>query len=426
MEMTKGIEALRQDARDLFQAGVEAADPGPATARALDDYRNQIDEAQSLTLLALGKGAVAMAEAALPVLRSKLRRGVIVTTEMAARPVADLKVISAGHPVPNGGSLAGGEALAEAASEAGEGELVVVLISGGGSALAVAPAEGLELADKIALNEALLKSGADIVEMNAMRSAASRLKGGGLARLAHPAKVLSLILSDVPGDDPAVVASGPTAVDRRNARALEAAVDRLRMSGFPSDKLELIQHAVHESDIMPEVINRIVGSNEISLETVAQRAAESGWGVEILDRWLDGDVEEAARRFLAAARASEKKDHPIAILAGGETSVTVSGEGRGGRNQELTLHFARLCQDGRIDRPWCFLSGGTDGRDGPTDAAGGVVDAATWDRIERSGADAEALLADNDSHRALAAAGDLLVTGSTGTNVADIQILLLK
>lgn len=420
------IAALRREALDLFRVAIAAADPGPATARALAGYRKEIDAAKSVTLLAFGKGAVAMARAALPMIGDKLRRGMVVTTEMAAEPIDGLDVIAAGHPVPNEGSLAGGQALAAAASQAGQGDLVLVLISGGGSALAVSPIEGLTLDDKVALNRALLRSGADIVEMNALRSAASRLKGGGLAELASPARIVSLILSDVPGDDPAVVASGPTVPGAQNPAALETAMEKAGSAGFPQKKLALIDAVRRAAGEASDVTNQIVGSNAISLDAVVSASREQGRTVIVLDRWLEGDVQEAAERFRTAALENVVQDAPLAILAGGETSVVVKGEGRGGRNQELALRFAQLAHDAPIERPWCFLSGGTDGRDGPTDAAGGLVDAGSWQRMIESGAAPGELLARNDSNRALAASDDLVITGATGTNVADIQILLLR
>ncbi|OXS99405.1 hypothetical protein B7H23_14695 [Notoacmeibacter marinus] len=420
------VEELRQEAADLFHVAIDAADPGPATARALLNRSEVIEAAKSVTLLAFGKGAVAMARAALPIVGEKLRYGVVVTTEMAAEPVENLEVIAGGHPVPNEGSLVGGEALARAATQAGGGDLVLALISGGGSALAVAPIDGLDLSDKIALNRALLRSGADIIEMNALRSAASRLKGGGLAYLAAPASVLGLILSDVPGDDPAVVASGPTAPGAANPSALTKAIERVGAAGFSPEKLKPIAATRAEPPTPGDVINRIVGSNSISLDAVAAFAEKMGWKTVILDRWLEGDVADAAERFHAAAQDCVRSDAPVAILAGGETSVTVTGEGRGGRNQELALRLARICHERPFKRDWCFLSGGTDGRDGPTDAAGGLVDAGSWQRIIDAGVMPDALLANNDSNKALAASGDLLTTGPTGTNVADIQILLLR
>ncbi|MCP1198083.1 glycerate kinase [Notoacmeibacter sp. MSK16QG-6] len=424
--MTGSIEALRQEAVDLFRIAVDAADPGPVTARALEQYASEIEAAKTVTLLAFGKGAVAMAKAALPAVEGKLRRGVIVTTDLAAEPVGDLDVIAAGHPVPNDGSLAGGKALARAASEAEDGDLVLVLISGGGSALAVYPVDGLELSDKIALNQALLRSGADIVEMNALRSAASRLKGGGLARLAHPARVVGLILSDVPGDDPSVVASGPTVSGASNLAAFKRAAARAGEAGFPRAKLDRLIATDTKQTATGSVANRIVGSNSISLYAAVNAARERGWKVMILDRWLEGDVQEAAERIHAAAYKEAALDGALAILSGGETSVTVTGDGLGGRNQELALRFAGLCQTMPIERDWCFLSGGTDGRDGPTDAAGGLVDAASRQRMLNADAAPDALLANNDSYKALAASSDLLMTGPTGTNVADIQIFLMR
>jgi hydroxypyruvate reductase len=302
-------------------------------------------------------------------------------------------------------------------AEAGPADRVSALISGGGSALLPAPVEGVSLADKAETSRLLLGAGVDISQLNLVRQALSRLKGGGLLRAAHPAPVTGYILSDVIGDDLRVIASGLTVApvgSRDQARALLQGLDL--WPKLPASVRAALEREGNTGPL-PAARNILIGSNRKSLE--AMQAAAGADAVIISDR-LEGDVADAAARIIAAAQSAGDR---ACLIFGGETTVRLQGTGLGGRNQELALRVAMAMPD--LGRPWVFLSGGTDGRDGPTDAAGGVVDAGTVARIRAVGGDPAALLANNDSHRALFLAGDLLVSGATGTNVADVQVLLM-
>lgn len=414
---------LRTAALGFFDAGVTRADPEVATRAALEDRSAKLEAARRVVLLALGKAGIAMARAALPYVEHKLARGVVVTTEDVATELAGLEVVCGGHPVPDEGSLDGGRRLVEAAHTAQDGDLVLVLVSGGGSALAVAPPDGVSLEDKMALSDLLLKSGADITQMNTVRGNVSTLKSGGLARAAAPAEVLALLLSDVPGDDPAVIASGPTATETPGRAAAIATLAQFGLSDdIPRSVRAHLDRAEDRTPAMAE--NVVIGSNDLSVAAVERAIERTGRRVIRLPGWLGGDVGDAAQTLFDRMHEAAG-DAPLAIVAGGETTVRVSGGGSGGRNQEMALRMALLAETRPIPGPWCFLSGGTDGRDGPTRAAGGLVDAGTLSRMRDAGIDPEARLSDNDANPALAASGDLIETGQTGTNVADIQIALL-
>ncbi|WP_299840359.1 DUF4147 domain-containing protein [uncultured Jannaschia sp.] len=397
---------MRDELIDIFAAGLRRADPGPAVTEALSEA------AAPSVIVALGKASVAMARAAYE--RFPGTPGLVVTNAENASdpPEARVLVVVGEHPVPGPGSAAAGEAALAQVADLGVEDRVLALISGGASALAVAPVEGVTLADKAAVSRLLLASGLDITAMNLVRQNLSRLKGGGLARAAAPATVETLILSDVVGDDLSVIASGPTVPPAGGPGAARALLEAEGLW----DKVPASCRAVlarRGPDATPQGPVRLVGSNRLSAEAMLAVAP----GAVLEDAPLTGDVAAAAERIAAVAR------HGAAgtTLWGGETTVRLRGQGRGGRNQELALRVALALRD--LARPWAFLSGGTDGRDGPTDAAGGLVDDGTLGRIAAAGLDAEALLAENDSYPVLAASGDLLMTGGTGTNVADLQIL---
>ncbi len=393
---------MRNELRDIFLAGVRRADPEVAIASALQGT------APPDLILSLGKAAIAMARPALD--RWSGTRCLIVTNPENAADLPGATVLLGGHPVPDAGSLAAGAALLAEAEALGSGDRALILLSGGGSALAVAPSEGVTLADKAEVSRLLLGAGLDIVAMNLVRQNLSCLKGGGLARALAPAKAEVLILSDVVGDDPAAIASGPTVHPLGDARAARTLLEGANLwARLPeSCRAALSREGFADTPALPFCL---VGSNRLSAE--AMLAAAPG---AILDPTpLEGNVAEAAARIARAAAT------PGTILWGGETTVILRGDGRGGRNQELALRVALALRG--LDRSWTFLSGGTDGRDGPTDAAGAIVDGGTLDRIAAAGLNVDAMLAQNDSYPALAVAGDLLMTGGTGTNVADLQIL---
>ncbi len=438
-------------ARELFRAGVNAADPLRATRDAIvldaDGLALRRDHGEprrgrwrGIRAVGFGKAACAMASALEDLVAREEWRGpgIAVTNHDNVRDVTGFEVLGAGHPLPDEAGVRGAERVAAAARELDDGDLLLVLISGGGSAILPAPAEGISLADKVATTDLLLASGADIGELNTVRKHLSTLKGGGLARLAAPASVHALILSDVIGDDPSTIASGPTVPDRTT---FADAVEILERRGL----LERVPESVRrrllcgrdgaiadtpkpDDPIFSRAGATLVGGNGRSLDAV--RSAAAGWAarVVVLSRRLCGEARAEAVNFAAAVRVTlADSTRPLAVIAGGETTVTVRGRGRGGRNQELALAFAlEVERIGGLPGDWVFLSGGTDGRDGPTDAAGGIVHPRSLERMRAAGIDPAARLEENDSHAALAASNDLLVTGATGTNVADLQIFLAE
>jgi hydroxypyruvate reductase len=411
---------LRAVALRLFQVAVAAADPAGALRRALALHPvSPPDAGGTYILIAVGKAAVPMAEAAIAVLRDAPIRALVVTNYENARDVAGATVMASGHPVPDENGEKAGQAVADLLETAGKRDRVIALISGGGSALLPAPAPGLTLEDKAAVNRLLLANGFEITEINLIRQQLSRLKGGGMLRLAAPAPVTSFILSDVIGDDLRTIASGPTVAPlgtRADARDLLTA--RGLWDDLPAPVRANLEAAEPHCAPSAPARNHLIGSNRVSLVAVT---AACGPTAQISNDRLVGDVEAAAAEIITAATSALRAR--ACLVFGGKTTVTLRGKGKGGRNQELALRVAMAMPD--LGRDWAFLSGGTDGRDGPTDAAGGVVDVGTVERIRLAGGDPAALLAQNDSNRALALADDLLVTGATGTNVADVQILML-
>lgn len=409
---------LRARARAIFDRAVAAADPALALRKELAARPLPVPSGGGRSfVIATGKAAPAMLTEALRHVRGA-HTALAVTHHDNPAEVPGATVLRAGHPVPDASGLAAGQRVMDLLRQAREGDRVIALISGGGSALLPALLAGITLADKAELNRLLLGAGLEITQMNLLRQQVSQVKGGGMLRLAAPAPVTAYILSDVIGDDLRAVASGPTVApigSREEARtvAMEAGI-WARLPGSIRARLEESAAPAPEPPV-PE--NILIGSNRMSLEAALAEAARGG-AARIVSDALVGDVGAAADRIVEAA----KGQGACALLFGGETTVRLSGSGLGGRNQELALRVAMRAEE--LGAGWLFLSGGTDGRDGPTPAAGGFADAGTCARIRAAGLDPAALLSDNDSHRALDAAGDLLVTGATGTNVADIQVFL--
>ncbi|MEM9580996.1 MAG: DUF4147 domain-containing protein [Pseudomonadota bacterium] len=403
---------IRAQAQDLFRVAVRAADPDRAVRRFATDHGLSTAPDGNTLIVAFGKAAPAMARAALAHVPAGTEC-LVITHHENAQEVEGATVMTAGHPVPDAAGAKAASELIGRIKALGEADQVIALVSGGASALLPAPPEGISLADKQALNAALLASGLDIVSMNLVRQQVSDLKGGGLARLASPASVRALILSDVIGDDLRAIASGPTVSPLGTA---EDAIGILQTAGVWDRVPQSIKdHLTRSTGAVetPQADNHLIGSNRVSLDAMRQASA----GAQIVSDRLEGDVDAAAELVATHARAAQAGVH----LFGGETTVVLKGDGKGGRNQELAARVAQKLAG--LKRPWVFLSGGTDGRDGPTDAAGGVVDGGTW---ARAGGRAEALLANNDSYALLKAAGDLLITEATGTNVADVQVLILE
>lgn len=419
------MSTLHQDATALFEAAVARADPAAALRQGLlSTPLTSPGPTGQHYILAIGKAAV-------PMMREMLRQSpkprqalVITNPENLTDDLPGARVLAGSHPVPDQASADAGAAVIDFLSQTTAQDRVTVLVSGGGSALMVAPAAGLSLADKAAVGAALLASGLDINEMNLVRQQLSDLKGGGLLRHAAPAPVQAYILSDVIGDDLRAIASGPTVSalgDPAQARAI------LQQANIWQDLPQTVTtHLTATPSItpLPQAQNCLIGSNRHSLDAMMDKARTLGWQPQMVSDHLVGDVSAAVEEILKAAKATPA-DHPVALIFGGETTVRLQGSGRGGRNQELAL---RMAQRGatELSGDWLFLSGGTDGRDGPTEAAGGFATPQTWETIAKAGEDPAALLANNDSYAALKAADALLVSGGTGTNVADVQVFLRR
>lgn len=441
IESSSPETTLHSHARSIFSAGVAAADPSDATARHLHLGRHGRpilagEECSGrIRLVAFGKAACSMIEGVRRVFPVGLMEpdSVVVTDAGNCRRLPGCRMYRGGHPVPNQAGVEAGRIVAGELLRTGPEDGVIVLVSGGGSALLVGPAPGLKLSDKVATTHLLLECGASIAEVNAVRKHLSFIKGGGLARLASPSRSLALVLSDVVGDDPSVVASGPTVADPTTFGDALAVLRRYDLEDrVPMGVRDHLRRGVRgeipdtpkpSSGIFATTETVVIGCNAMSLEAAAGRARELGYQTSILSRDLCGEARNAAHAL--ARELCRPIDRPTALLAGGETTVTVRGRGRGGRCQELALAFALAAEEHRpYTGVWALLSAGTDGRDGPTDAAGAIVDRHSLERGRATGAEPGASLKANDSNAFLAKSGDLLRTGPTGTNVADLQIIL--
>ncbi|WP_287884636.1 MULTISPECIES: glycerate kinase type-2 family protein [Paracoccus] len=405
--------ALHDRAMALIRAGIAAADPGAAVVRGMGEVlADPPGPGGRWLVIALGKAARAMAGAALEALPGA--EALVVTNAGNDAALARARVMRAGHPQPDADGAAAAEAVIAMLSASGPQDRVLALISGGGSAMLPAPAEGMTLADKQAVNRLLLASGADIAQVNLIRQGLSRLKGGGWLRLSR-APLTALILSDVPGDDLRVIASGPT-VAPVGTRA--QAADLAQSLGIWERMPEAARAALlgpEDRRALPRARNILVGSNALSVAAMVEAGADPA------PIPLEGDVRDCARAIWALASGLRPGQ---ALAFGGETTVKLVGDGMGGRNQELALRLALLAEAQPVDFDWAFASVGSDGRDGPGEAAGGLVGPGTPAAIRAGGIDPAAALARNDSTPALAAGDALVVTGATGTNVADLAVLV--
>lgn len=438
--MHQTLIILRRHSLDIFQAGVAAADPYQAVKRHLTPAL--LEGYPKIHLIAFGKAACAMAKAATEVIPSGMLagKGIAVTNYDNVTDVDNVEVIGAGHPLPDAAGLKAAQSIADRVGSAQAHELVLVLVSGGGSALIPYPAGQITLQEKIATTDLLLASGATINQINCVRKHLSRLKGGGLAKMAAPASVHALILSDVLGDDLSAIASGPTVAD---ISTYADAIEILKTKGIWEQIPATVRQHLEQGElghiaetpkpgdgIFNHTGHTLIGSNAISVNAMQETAQTLGYQTELYSDHLSGEARTVGATLVAQCverrLKSPPQNNPIALLAGGETTVTLKGSGRGGRNQEMALAFAIAAQQQGLSGDWAFLSGGTDGRDGPTDAAGGIVDPNSIKRMVQAGVNPIALLENNDSYTALKSSNDLLNTGATGTNVADLQIVLIR
>jgi len=440
------VEFMRQQAEEIFRAALKAVDPIAAVSRYVklaDDVlqvgerRFEFEDYDRILVVGAGKAGAPMAKALEDLLGDRISDGVIVVKEGHGLPLQHVRIQEAGHPVPDERGIRGAEDILSLVSAAGERDLVLCVISGGGSALLVAPAKGVTLEDKQEVTRLLLACGADIHEINTVRKHLSRAKGGWLARCAHPATVITLILSDVIGDDLNVIGSGPTVPDPSTFAAAQgvfkkydiwqrvpASVKGRFQKGLRGD----IQDTPKSGDLaFQSCYSELVGTNIQALIAASKEAERQGYRPLILSSTVEGEVREVVKVLTAIAKEVCSSGNPLpapaCILCGGETTVTLQGDGKGGRNQEFALAAARIIEG--LENV-VVLSAGTDGTDGPTDAAGAIADGTTVARANAKGLDPLDYLRRNDSYHLLQALGDLVITGPTRTNVMDVYMVLVE
>jgi len=432
-----------------FRAGVEAVDPARLVASVLRMEGDAVlldapgvravmplSSRGKIHLVGAGKAGRAMGEAALAALGKYVAGGVIAVPRGAEGASGPVRFAAAGHPVPDVFSLAAAREILSLLKRAGKGDLVIALVSGGGSALLSAPVAGITIEEKAETFRFLLRAGADIAAFNAVRKHLSEVKGGLLARAAQPATVWALLLSDVPGDDSSVIASGPFSPDPTTYADAIGVLERYGLfHAVPSPvRRHLVEGAAGTLPETPKTddpaflgtTSALVGTNRTAMDAAALRMTrERDVGppaIVLLPGFLRGEARECARSFCARLRKAADELSPgqaVAMIAGGETTVNVRGRGKGGRNQEFALAAAvELAGEGAM----AVLAAGTDGIDGPTDAAGAYADGTTIARASLLGLDSGAHLVNNDATPFFEALGDLVITGPTGTNVADLVI----
>ncbi len=443
--MTRLRSRLRRDALAILKAALIAADAGNTIRRHLSISHHSLrvgsaafplKEFDRVFLIGAGKAATPMSAAARQVLGHALTGGIIVTKYgHAGRSLSPITVIEAGHPLPDEQGLIASREIRDLLRELNARDLLILLISGGASALLPAPVEAITLADTQQTTDLLLRAGADIAELNTVRKHLSALTGGQLAALAYPATTIGLVLSDVIGDRLDVIGSGPTLPDSSTFADALAVIQKYKLtSAIPRTVRARLQDGA--AGKLPEtpkagdplfrnVHNFVVGSNRLSLEAASAKAKTLGYRTLILSSTMQGETREVARVHAQILHEIQLSGHPLrrpaCVLSGGETTVTVAGRGKGGRNQEFAL-AAAIEIAGLEDS--LILSAGTDGTDGPTDAAGAIATGDTMRRAAALGLDARKHLCANDAYPLFDALGDLIRTGPTGTNVMDIHLLL--
>ncbi|RWA57865.1 glycerate kinase [Mesorhizobium sp.] len=409
----------------IFNAAVAAADP----ERTIRDHLPAKPKGRTIVIGA-GKGSAQMAAAFEKVWDGPID-GLVVTRYGYGAKCERIEIIEAAHPVPDAAGLEASRRLLDKVRGLTADDLVVALISGGGSALLPSPAPGLTLADEIAVNEALLASGAPIAAMNTIRKHVSTIKGGRLAAAAHPARVVSLVVSDIPGDNPALVASGPTVPDTGSREDALASISAYGMK-LPASVMAHINSPAADAPRPDDPIFagnevHLIASAGVSLEAAAAEAKQQGIEAVILSDSIEGEAREVGGVHAAIAREVATRERPFAkpvlILSGGETTVTLRAKGKGGRNSEFLLAFAIAI--GGVDGIHA-LAADTDGIDGSEDNAGAFADGSTVSRMRAAGIDAKAMLAGNNAWTAFNAVGDLFVPGPTGTNVNDLRAILVR
>jgi len=441
----KDIEHMRNHAMEIFRAGLSAVEPRNAIVKycslkdnilVVGEREYDLGKFKAVTIIGAGKAGASMSAAVEEILGDRVSGGVVSVKYGHVCDVSTVEIMEAGHPVPDQAGLTGARKILQSARSADEDDLVICLLSGGGSALMPFPAEGITLEEKQETTRILLACGATIHEINAVRKHISSLKGGRLARAVYPATLISLILSDVVGDDLDVIASGPTVPDSSTfADCMEIfkkykIEDRVPAPVTAHIKAgsagEISETPKPDDPVFRNTYNLIVASNLECVMAARRKAEELGYTALVLSSMVEGETREVALVHGAVAKETLKTGNPIptpaCVLSGGETTVSISGDGLGGRNMEFSL-AAGIDLDG-----WSkvvVLSAGTDGTDGPTDAAGAMVDGGSMEKAGKMGLNPFKYLADNDSYHFFEKLGGLIKTGPTNTNVMDLRIMLM-
>lgn len=443
-DATLGV--MREDADRIFKAGLAAADPSAIIQRScridddhlfIGDHRFDLKTVHRIIVVGAGKATAVMAKAVEAILSDRIATGIISVKYGHTQELKHIDTIEAGHPVPDRNGVDASRRIMDLATAARARDLIICLMSGGGSALLPLPAEDVTLTDKQETTNLLLACGATIHEINAVRKHLSSIKGGRLAQAAAPARIVTLILSDVVGDDLDVIASGPTVPDQSTFADCMTIMERYDLfSRLPRSVRTHLESGLSgkteespkcDSHPWSHTANIILGSNRQALQACRQAAENSGYTPLLLSCLLEGEARDIAQMHAAIAKEILASGNPVAapacLLSGGETTVTLKGDGRGGRNQEFALATALA-----IDGSPCIvaLNAGTDGTDGPTDAAGAVVDHTTAERARNAGLDIRHHLSNNDAYPFFKKLGDLVITGPTGTNVMDLNIILVR
>lgn len=447
----KILERIRSEAEEIFRSSLEAVDPYVAVKRFVRLEGNRLilgleqgveveldlGKYDRISLVGGGKATAPMARAIEDLLGERIHRGIINVKYGFTEKLSLTEIIEADHPLPDLNGVNGTKRILDLLEGAGQKDLVFSLISGGGSALLPHPAGEITLEEKQELTRSLLACGASIDEINAVRKHISSSKGGQMARAAFPATIVNLMLSDVVADRMDVIASGPFVPDSSTFNVVESIFRKYDLHDIPGAIKAHLDAGANgripetpkaDDPIFEQVFNFIVGSNILALESARKKAEELGYKTLILSSMVEGETRDVARVHSAIAREIVKTGRPIpppaCIISGGETTVTIRGTGLGGRNQEFCLAAAPDLTD--MEPQVVILSGGTDGNDGPTDAAGAVVDPLTVERGKNMGMEAADFLKNNDAYHFFEKTGDLLMTGPTNTNVMDVRIILVR
>ena len=438
------MRKLRKDAVTIFKAALRAANPTEAVLRNLElngatlragRQRYDLKKIRDIYVIGAGKASAAMAVAVERLLGPRITGGLVNVKYNHTARLRRVRLNECGHPVPDEAGVRGAREIAEMVTRTHAEDLVICVISGGASALLPFPAMPITLAEKQETTKLMLQCGANIGEINAVRKHISSIKGGRLAALAYPARVLALLLSDVIGDDLSVIGSGATVPDPSTFRDAWRVLEKYGLTDrVPKAVRERLRAGLAgaipdtpkpEDPAFARTQNLLVGSNRLALDAAAVEAKRLGYKPLVLSSTIEGETREIARMHAAIAREMVTEGRPVkppaCIITGGETTVTIRGEGLGGRSQEFAL--AAAIDLAGVDKV-AVLCGGTDGTDGPTDAAGGVIDGGTYERARAKGLDPLASLRNNDSYHLLQKTGDLLMTGPTNTNVMDVRLVL--